>query len=580
MNQSSGISPAEIAAQRALDEVYESIRTRQSFRLEAGAGAGKTYSLVHALRMLIDEQEATLQRNGQRVACITFTNVATDEIVSRTDGHPVIYASTIHSFCWDLIKSFQPLLREQVSTMPAWQEKFAKAEIGGVEMRSVDYDLGHRRIDDDCVYLHHDDVLTLMVALMKESKFRRVFAARFPIVFIDEYQDTNEAFADSVMEWFIESGKGPLIGLFGDSWQKIYRDGKGSISHHNIKEIGKEANFRSAPVIVGALNKLRPELPQHVKDESEVGSVAVYHANGWGGVRRTGNLRQGDLPAEVAHEYLEALREHLAVEGWVFVPEQTKVLMLTHNVLAAEQDYQQIANLFRYNESFIKKEDPYIEFLVDTVEPACEAIVAGKYGEMFRAIGTWADVLRSHEDKASWIRDIRALVALRDSGTVGDVLDHLKETKRPRLSTKVKKAEDALSGAAEDEIQDSSRLKEIQALREIPYSEVIALARFVNDHTVFSTKHGVKGAEFENVLVVFGRGWNYYNWNQFLEWFATGAPNNKSATYERNRNLFYVACSRPKKRLALLFTQDLSQTALSSLSTIFGNDHVNPFSAS
>ena len=26
------------------------------------------------------------------------------------------------------------------------------------------------------------------------------------------------------------------------------------------------------------------------------------------------------------------------------------------------------------------------------------------------------------------------------------------------------------------------------------------------------------GAEFENVLVVFGRGWNNYNWNDFLEW--------------------------------------------------------------
>lgn len=30
-------------------------------------------------------------------------------------------------------------------------------------------------------------------------------------------------------------------------------------------------------------------------------------------------------------------------------------------------------------------------------------------------------------------------------------------------------------------------------------------------------KHGVKDAEFENVLVVVGRGWNKYNFGKMLE---------------------------------------------------------------
>ena len=29
-----------------------------------------------------------------------------------------------------------------------------------------------------------------------------------------------------------------------------------------------------------------------------------------------------------------------------------------------------------------------------------------------------------------------------------------------------------------------------------------------------STQHGVKGAEFENVLVIIGRGWNQYNFGR------------------------------------------------------------------
>jgi DNA helicase-2/ATP-dependent DNA helicase PcrA len=103
-------NPAEEAAQRALDSVYTCIRERRSFRLEAGAGAGKTYSLVKALKFIINDQGASLLRQRQQVACITYTNVATDEILSRTDGHPAVLASTIHSFCWSLIKGFQPFL--------------------------------------------------------------------------------------------------------------------------------------------------------------------------------------------------------------------------------------------------------------------------------------------------------------------------------------------------------------------------------------------------------------------------------------------------------------------------------------
>ena len=73
MTEAQQTNPAEIAAQKALDEMYECIRTRQNFRMEAGAGAGKTYSLDKALRLIINEQGASLLQKSQRVACITYT---------------------------------------------------------------------------------------------------------------------------------------------------------------------------------------------------------------------------------------------------------------------------------------------------------------------------------------------------------------------------------------------------------------------------------------------------------------------------------------------------------------------------
>lgn len=48
-------------------------------------------------------------------------------------------------------------------------------------------------------------------------------------------------------------------------------------------------------------------------------------------------------------------------------------------------------------------------------------------------------------------------------------------------------------------------------------------------------------------------------------------PADKIEAYQRNRNLFYVVCSRPKRRLALLFTQELTTRALETLAKWFGS---------
>ncbi len=52
----------------------------KSFFLFAGAGSGKTRSLVIALRYIRKENGRRLRLRGQRVAVVTYTNAACDEI--------------------------------------------------------------------------------------------------------------------------------------------------------------------------------------------------------------------------------------------------------------------------------------------------------------------------------------------------------------------------------------------------------------------------------------------------------------------------------------------------------------------
>ncbi len=60
-------SPADAAGRVALERMFACLDEARSFRLEAGAGAGKTYSLDKALRRLIDHRGSELLRQRQQV---------------------------------------------------------------------------------------------------------------------------------------------------------------------------------------------------------------------------------------------------------------------------------------------------------------------------------------------------------------------------------------------------------------------------------------------------------------------------------------------------------------------------------
>ena len=574
-NMSPSLNPAEQASEQALTEVYGCLDRGQSFLLEAGAGAGKTYTLIKALQFLIRRDQHKLPKRHQKIACITFTNVAKDEIESRTDRSPLIYCDTIHAFCWSLIRGFQRQMRDQLPHMEHWPEKIAEA--GGLGERAVEYALGHRSIKDSHVSIHHDDVLVLAVFLMENPKFRRIVVNKYPTILIDEYQDTNADWVESIKNNFLGQDGSPQFGFFGDHWQKIYGDGCGKIEHPNLIVIGKKANFRSVSTIVDCLNRMRPELPQSVVNPDEKGSVRVFHSNIWTGNRQTSGHWKGDLPTDAANHALQSVVDSLIRDDWDISPEKTKILMLTHRVLASRQGYSNLPKVFRFNESFTKKEHPYIAFFANVLEPACEAYNARRFGEMFLALGSKVPAIRGQTDKEKWSVAMDQLIQLRNGGTVGEVINHLRQTGRPRLPDPVERSERELAQFDPDAGEEMSRaLTEIQALHAVAYQEIIALSRYLSGHSPFETKHGVKGAEFDNVLVVVGRGWNQYDFNKMLE-LAGNVPRipvNKLAAFERNRNLFYVTCSRPRRRLAIVFTQLLSDAAMATVGTWFGTDAI------
>ena len=241
------------------------------------------------------------------MVCITYTNAAVDVIAERQPKDSFIIPSTIHSFAWAAIKQYQGVLIDIVTKEP----DFSLREEDSSIITEVTYTLGHRYKEKGVLYLYHEDVLKLFCILLDNSKYRRIFANKYPLILIDEYQDSYKPIIDRFIKYFISRKRGIQFGFFGDAWQTIYQSSNacGKIENENLQIIKKGSNFRSAPRIVRLLNTLRPDLPQLSAIDNFEGEVVVITCNDYYGNRRLDGNFKGDLPVEEFRNRLNIVKE-------------------------------------------------------------------------------------------------------------------------------------------------------------------------------------------------------------------------------------------------------------------------------
>lgn len=87
--------------------LFEAIDLKQSVICNAGAGAGKTYSLLECLKYILNTYGKELAENNQKIVCITYTNVATNHINEMLGNSNLVKVSTIHVRIWEAISRYQ-----------------------------------------------------------------------------------------------------------------------------------------------------------------------------------------------------------------------------------------------------------------------------------------------------------------------------------------------------------------------------------------------------------------------------------------------------------------------------------------
>lgn len=95
------------------ETIHELLRCSDKFEsvvFNSGAGSGKTYALVECLKYIIECNRDTLKNHNQKVACITYTNVAADHIKKQIGASDVVEISTIHERIWEIIQEQKSVL--------------------------------------------------------------------------------------------------------------------------------------------------------------------------------------------------------------------------------------------------------------------------------------------------------------------------------------------------------------------------------------------------------------------------------------------------------------------------------------
>ena len=222
----------------------------RSFFLFAGAGSGKTRSLTEALKLILQRERTRLRARQQQVGVITYTNAACDEIKGRLKFDPSVEVSTIHSFVWsqicgltaDIKEWLANKLSEDIANLQAEENKGRAGTKASVdrqrridsrterlqtlrEIRKFTYNPNGDNIDRDA--LDHNEVIQIgSDFLVHKPLMQQLLVSKFPILLIDESQDTHRPLMDALFAVQAAHRENFAFGLIGDTMQRIYGHGK------------------------------------------------------------------------------------------------------------------------------------------------------------------------------------------------------------------------------------------------------------------------------------------------------------------------------------------------------------------
>lgn len=550
------------------------IPIEQHFRVSAGPGAGKTYWMVRHIKNVLHTSKRL--RKTRKIACITYTNVATETILSRL-GTTVdqVEVSTIHSFLYKHImkpyasflvadyglnlaemdghgnivlsnysflnewknKTKQQRIKEDNLLIKAFNATKWKFDNSSNLIINTDYPhrIGLYPIKTDSYFeykkmawgkgvVHHDDVLFFSYQLIKKYPFiLKVLQAKFPYFFVDEFQDTNPIQVEILK---LIGEKETIIGIIGDESQSIYgfqgADPKQfhSFALPNIMDYVIADNRRSTKQIIDVLNSVRSDIKQSKYRDIE-----------------------GEKPVIIVGDRIEGLRKAKELSN-----NETVVSLSRNNITSNIMKKE--AGGTTFNDSLIEelsaKDIPSSsnKYRSKVVIACLKAVEFARERQFKDAIKELERIFKDENDKDKGKR-----AALRYICLLLKKYDEFKDRSLLEFHSIVK-------GEIKSDISGFSRGAAKTFYEEHSYQQLALCVKIVEDTSYHKTIHKAKGDEFNNVLVI------------LKDERDLGFLLDSKLNEMEEQRIYYVAISRAKDRL-FISTPSLAEANLSQLVDMF-----------
>ncbi len=578
------------------------------FFLYAGAGSGKTRSLKEALDYFRSSFGDAFRRSGKKVAVITYTNAASDNIAARIGQDTLFPISTIHSFCWNQISTHHAdiqawLLKTLPQDLKDLWEKQGKGRVGSKAAqdreraiasitKKLEWLATPRRFTYNpngdnfgAASLSHSDVLKITSAfIVSKPSMQAILINKYPFLLIDESQDTNKLLVEAFFSLAaIHKGKFAL-GLFGDTMQRIYNDGHSELGQNIPADWArpvKRMNHRSTRRIVQLGNAIRAAVDdqrQMAREDREVGVARLFIAPADTTDKPAAERRVRDRMAAICRD--EAWNEDNHV----------KTLTLEHHMAASRRGFlpmfQALDGDSRLKTGLRKGELAGLRLFTERVEPLLVAVQAGDSFAVMAHLRKTSVLLKrgaqalstAPDDPLAPIRaavdELAAIVSSNPDARFADILEctarhglfEIPVALRPFVDLEnspiapTTLEETAAVEPEEDAEASPSSLQAWRAFLETAYSQVKPFAEYVSDKGPYGTHQGVKGLEFDRVLVVLDDGEAkgfLFSYEKLLGVkSATGRADGGETSVDNTRRLLYVTCTRAQRSLALVAYTD------------------------
>ncbi len=586
------------------EKIYEylNLDNPKSFFLFAGAGSGKTRSLVKVLSRIRDEQGDRLYLNAQKIAVITYTNAACNEIKHRLGNDTIFSVSTIHSFAWELIKPFQQDIRgwletnleKEILELEEAQKKGRSGTKASIdrpkkikskadrkdmleEIKQFTYNPNSDNRSRDS--LNHSEVIQITADFLKnKTLMQKILVKKFPILLIDESQDTNKLLINAFFQVQKNHFDKFSLALFGDTMQRIYSDGEESLGK-NIPDTWerpeKKINHRCPKRVVKLINKIRQEVDfqeQIPRDNADEGIVRFFIVD-------SSTIDKQEIENQITIQMAQVTED----EDWSKQNKDIKVLTLEHHMAAKRMGfldlYQPLYQVEKFRTGLLDGTLQGIRLFTDILLPLIEAMQNDDKFLVSTIVKRFSplldkNTLKQEKNQIEKIKDVNKkvnkLLSLWKNENDPKLIEvllmvtKLKLFKIPEILIPIAKRTKEEQNAIDKPIDEEDKDAEIDAwdiALEATFSQIGKYYEYISDNAPFGTHQGVKGLEFPRVMVILdddeARGFLFSYEKLFGAKDATSTDiknqkEGKETSIDRTRRLFYVGCSRAEKSLAIV----------------------------